>query len=174
MNELNEREQLAIAQALYSKLGELVSTKDPDSLRGKADDYYKALFEADGGKSFVMRIAGQEVGTYSIKMSKAKPQIVRREFTVTDKEAATKAIFAIPSEAYWAYIASHIEEYANWYFIETGELLDGCELVENITPEQPPAYMGGLLKVDAQKVANTLKELEAAPSIIGLLEGTNE
>ena len=59
MTDFNEREQLVIAQALYNALGEIVSTKDADSLRGQADDFYKALYMECGAKSYDMKI-GEE------------------------------------------------------------------------------------------------------------------
>ena len=174
MTEFNEREQLVIAQALYNALGEIVSTKDADSLRGQADDFYKALYMECGAKSYDMKIGDEKVGTYSVKLSKAKPQIVSREFTVVDPGNATGAASGLPSEAWWAFIAHHLRDFASWYFTETGELLEGCELVELVTPEQPPAYMGGTLRIDAKKVADALRALGAAPDIFGFLEAKDE
>ena len=50
--ELTPIERLVIGQALFDKLGKMVSTKDPDSLRGQADRNYKALFDETGAKTY--------------------------------------------------------------------------------------------------------------------------
>lgn len=63
MSDLNKLQKLALAQGLYSKLGEVVSTKTPDSLCSELDERAEMLYRTDGMadvdvlRGFVMRHA---------------------------------------------------------------------------------------------------------------------
>lgn len=166
---MNDSERLAIAQALYNHLGKLVSTKDPDSLRVQADREYKALFEQTGAKSFEVRVNGAKVGTYSIKVSKAKPEEIVKGIEVKDPEALYDNIGFMQIYYLIEFARDHSQEFAEWYGVLTGEALEGCEWVEYVTPATEPAYMGGTLKVDPEDVANAIQGLNIG--INGLLEG---
>ena len=167
---MNDSERLAIAQAIYNHLGKLVSTKDPDSLRAQADREYKALFEQTGAKSFDVRVNGSKVGTYSIKVSKAKPAEEHKELVVIDKDKLRQFMASNVSDVdFWQFARDYCEEFASWYLEQSGELCDGC-MVDTVTIEaKEPAYMGGTLKVNAEDVANAINGLDIG--IYGLLEG---
>ena len=166
--ELTNTEQLAIAQALYNHLGKMVSTKDPDNLRGEADAHYKALFEETGAKSFDVRINGEKVGTYTVKVSKPTPAITRKDFTITDKDKLLCWAATQDTELVYDYVSERLEDFALWYSTLTGEAPKGCEWVATIEPGKEPEYMGGVLKVDADAVANVTRSLNIG--VAGLLE----
>ena len=84
--DFNDVERLAVAQTFFKLAGELVDTKNPDSLRSAVDRGYKELYERTGSKSFDVMLDGQQVGTYSIRFSKPKPEETRQVFEVNDYE----------------------------------------------------------------------------------------
>ena len=166
---MNDSERLAIAQALYNHLGKLVSTKDPDSLRAQADREYKALYEQIGAKSFDVRVNGEKVGTYSIKVSKAKPAEEHKELVVVNSTELNDFIAMAPAEYLLRFARAYSGEFASWYLERFGELCDGC-MVDTVKIEATePEYMGGTLKVNAEDVANAINGLDIG--IYGLLEG---
>lgn len=166
---MNDSERLAIAQAIYNHLGKLVSTKDPDSLRAQADREYKALFEQTGAKSFDVRVNGSKVGTYSVKVSKAKPAEEHKELVVINQTALCDFIVDQPAKYLEQFARDYCGEFANWYLEQFGELCDGC-MVDTVKIEATePTYMGGTLKVNAEDVANAINGLDIG--IYGLLEG---
>lgn len=167
--ELTNTERLAIAQAVYSELGKLVNTKDPDNLRGEADAHYKALFEETGAKSFDVRVGNEKVGTYSVRVSKPTPTITRKELNVTDEDRLLCWANTQDTELVYQFISENLEDFAHWYALYTGEIPKGCELVEVIEPGRDAEYIGGVLKVSADKVANVVRGLNIG--ISGFLEG---
>lgn len=166
---MNDSERLAIAQAIYNHLGKLVSTKDPDSLRAQADREYKALFEQTGAKSFDVRVNGSKVGTYSVKVSKAKPEVIEKGIEINDESLVMRFAMACDRQTLANYVRDRMQDFVEWYAVLTGEALAGCEWVEYVTPATEPAYMGGTLKVNAEDVANAINGLDIG--IYGLLEG---
>lgn len=164
-------EKLAFAQALYQKLGEIVSTKDPDSLRGLADEFYREMYETTGAKSFEVKIDGEKVGTYSVRVSKAKPSTTEEHFTVTDEEKLSEWVSReINYDLAASFVFAHLERFAGWYFTETGEVPYGCELEQTVTLAQPARYSGGALKVDPMAVLGAMQG-KLGPSVAGILGG---
>ena len=155
--ELNERERLAVAQAFYKAAGAMVSTKEPGNLREAADAYYKALYEETGAKSFDVKVRDMKVGTYSVRVSKAEPARMQRRFRVSDPAAVLLWADGFgDQELMRKYMQQSASEFAEWYFHETGELPDGCNVVEVGTPAMPEQYAGGSLRVEPQRVAEAL------------------
>ena len=71
-------ERLAVAQALYKELGEIVSTRTPYSLRGMCDEELRRDFEEDGTDRRRITLNGVEVGKLSVKVTKpGKPKAVQ-------------------------------------------------------------------------------------------------
>lgn len=146
-DEITKRiEQLAVAQAVYKLAAAQVSTKEPGNLRGEVDEHYRGLFEQTGAKSFEIRIGGEKVGTYSVKVTKPKVQ------TVCD---------CYDHGAYLAWCEEHgfvktviDEEAAHAHFLETGEVPDGCNVSEVETPGGQ--YAGGSIRVDVPAVNRAL------------------
>lgn len=168
---LNEEQQLAVAQALYKRVGEMVSTKNPDSLRNAVDAKYKQLYIDTGAKSFDVNIDGQKVGTYSLRFAKNKPSETVRTFEINDFTALAKWFSDDVDEVeYMRFAALSLKDFAEWYFGDTGELPGGCEIVESVTPETGGEYLGGVLKIDMESMACALEA--TSPQMAGyLMEG---
>lgn len=81
---MTDIERLAVAQALFKVLADVVSTKDPDSLRSKVDADMVATYEETGAKTFDLRLNGAVVGTYTVCVSK---EAHRTDVVVDDDEA---------------------------------------------------------------------------------------
>ena len=170
MENLNDVERLAIAQTLFKLTGELVDTKNPDSLRGCVDEQYRQLYEQTGAKSYDVELNGQDVGTYSIRFSKPKESETRLSFEVYDYFALAEWFDEIPDDVIRHYVSVDLNQFAEWYFTDTGEMPDGCDIEKIITPATEKQYIGGTLKVDPEKVKSAMGNLFPA-RIVGLLEG---
>ena len=171
--DLNDVERLAVAQTFYKLTAELVDTKNPDSLRGAVDRGYKELYERTGSKSFDVMLDGQQVGTYSIKFSKPKPEETRQVFEVNDYEKLARWFDGLDAGTIADFAADNLAQFAEWALNKTGELADGCELAQVTTPATEKRYLGGTLKVDTESVMDAMGEL-LPPGIAGLLGGGDE
>lgn len=164
-------ERLAIEQAIYNAIGADLKTGVPDNLRGQVNGAYLDLYEQTGATGFEVRLNGQKVGTYGFSKVKGQPERTVTELRVTDEDA----LAADNSEEFceWlaSYITDHLDELAIRYCQETGELLDGVELVESTMPATPDGIRpNGTLRIQPAKVAAAMGG--ALPSVIaGLLEG---
>lgn len=170
---MNNVEQLAFSQAVFKAVSELVSTKDPDSLRAEVDREFLELYEKTGAKSFDVKINDVIVGLYSMKFSKERPQEVRHSLEVKDYEALAKWFNEVPDEELRYYIALNLRDYAEWVFNYEGEVPDGCEVQEVITAAVPKQVIGGMLKVDGSKVCEAMRG-QLGASVAGLLGGSDE
>lgn len=171
--DFNDVERLAVAQTFYKLAGELVDTKNPDSLRSVVDRGYKELYEQTGSKSFDVMLDGQQVGTYSIRFSKPKPEETRDVFVVTDYEKLAQWFDGLDAGTIADFAADNLAQFAEWALNKTGELADGCSLTPVTTPATEKRYIGGTLKVDTESVMNAMGEL-LPPGIAGLLGGGDE
>ena len=167
---LDDDGRLALAQALYKVCGVMVDTKDPDSLRGRMDAKYKLMYEQTGAKSFDLKINDQVVGTYSIKFSKPKDSEKHSVLEVKDFYSLAEYVTSIPDDVCRKYAESELAGFADWYFYETGEVPEGCELVEYVKPAVEKAYIGGSLRVKPEDVAKALGG-QLTQGIAGMLEG---
>lgn len=161
MSNLTTAEKLTIAQALYKAIADVVSTKNPDSLRSELDAEMLKAYELDGIKSRDMRVNGQKVGTYSVRVKKA---FSKNRPVLTDI-SAFKAWLDDNTDYAIAYALSQ-PDFAAWV-IAQGELPDGYEL-ERV--EFPEAATGTTLKVDVQKVADAMGN-ELPNAVAGLIGG---
>ena len=170
---MNDIERLTLAQAIYSELGKIVSTKDPESLRSKIDEQYRELYESTGSKSYDVKLNDNIVGTYSIRFSKSKDSESRDVFEVRDYEALAKWFEGVDASIISSYVAHDLAQFAEWYMAETGEMPDGCNMSTVVTPAVEKHYMGGALRVDSQSVLEAMND--ALPYFVaGLLEGGDE
>jgi hypothetical protein len=166
MLELTDSEKLAIAQAFMNSIGKLVETKNPCNLRGRVDEQMKEMYRENpiAGRSYDVKVLGRKVGTYSLTVSKPKPKKVEKTLEVTDKNALFE----------WAVAEGFVDidmAAVTEHFKKCGEIPDGCEPLEVVTPE----IVGGeitktTLKIDPEEVARALgTQLE--PMAYLLLEG---
>lgn len=140
---MTDIEKLAIAQWAYKKFAGLVSTKDADSLRGQADEAYREMYEQTGAKSYDIKLAGDKVGTYSLKVAKAKdePRVIIEDEYMFLRWA---------SENHLVGTVLKVDQRAlDKFFADSGELPDGCTVVNVHTPEH---VSGGTLRVDERKM----------------------
>lgn len=164
--ELNPVEKLAIAQALQNRIGDMVSTKNPDNLRGEVDRIMIERYENDplAAKSCDVKLLGEKVGTYSLTVSKGKRQSKRVDIDVRDMAEFRQ----------WCADMGFLEvnmKAVNDYVHKTGDVPDGCEAVTVIEPE----VIGGhvtrtTLKVQPERVAEVLGN-RIAEVAQNLLEG---
>lgn len=161
-------ERLALAQALYKIAGQLVDTKNPESLRSEVDRYFKAQYDETGSKSFDVKINDEVVGVYSIKFSKEQPSETRRMMEVRDYIALSKWAASLTAEEILGYFGRDLQPLAEWWFAETGELADGCQMAEIVTLAQPKQYIGGSLKVYPERFAQALGN-QLPQGVAGLL-----
>lgn len=156
-SELKPVEQLAVAQAVYKTVASIVSTKDADSLRAQCDEDTIANYMSTGAKSYDVRVLGEKVGTYSVRVNKAK-----KVSTIAVEDAAAYYDWC----AEMGYLVTDDKRAQQW-FEQTGELPDGCTV---IVDEQPERVAGTTLKVDERKVAAAMGG-ELPTAVRGLLEG---
>ena len=166
---MNDIERLAVEQAVFKAIAEDVSTSNRDGLRGRMDEQFRALYEESGVKSRVVRLNGQKVGTYSIRLSKETEQSSYEEFQVDSYEKLAKWADGLTEEEVRHYVSMHLRELAEFAFGESGEMPDGCSMHEIIVPATDSVYQGTVLKVDPQAVIRALPD-SAAP-IRYFLEG---
>ncbi len=160
-NEPKPIEQLAIAQAIYKSVAEEVSTNNPNSIRYIADSEMLKAYELGGIKSRDMRVNGQKVGTYTVRVNKA----FSKDRPVLTDISAFKAWLDDNHDYAIAYALSQAD-FAAWV-IAQGELPDGYE-IERV--EFPEAATGTTLKVDVQKVADAMGN-ELPNAVAGLIGG---
>ena len=170
MENLNDVERLAIAQAICKVAGKQVTTDSCDNLRAAVDREYKELYEQTGSKSFDVKVNGQDVGTYSIAFSKPRDSVTTLSFEVYDYFALADWFEDIPDEMLRDYVATSLSDFAEWYFQHTGEMPTGCDIEKIITPATDKQYCGGRFKIDPDSVFAAMGDLLPA-RIVGLLEG---
>ena len=163
-------ERLAVAQALYQAAAELVSTKDPDSLRSQADDHYRSLYAMTGAKSFDVKIGGEKVGTFSLTVSKPTESVEVEQFSVTNP-AALQAWDKGDPGLMSAFLNVMAREYAEYYFAATGEMPPGCELASVVRPGDPGGEVTRTtLRIDRDAVARAMGS-RLGGQAVALLEG---
>jgi hypothetical protein len=143
----------------------------PDNLRGQVNGFYLDLYQRTGATGFEVRVNGQKVGTYGFSKVKGKPERTVTELRVTDVDALRADESDEFNDWLGAWLTDHLPELAVQYATETGELLDGMELVEVTTPAVPDGIRpNGTLRVKPERVAAALGNALPA-TIAGLLEG---
>lgn len=165
-------QQLAVAQAIYKAVSTVVSTKDPDSLRSACDAEAARRYEAEGVKSTDINIDGVKVGTYSVKVSKAKPKRKAPRVWVDDRDEFAEWL-ASEDGAGWLrqLVEEHGNELAFGVFYETGEIAPGCVAQLNYCePAEPARVTGTTLRVDTAAVAEAVGA-QLGAGVTALLEG---
>lgn len=159
---MNKMQRLALAQGLYSKLGEIVSTKNPDSLRSELDDRARFLYETDGIKSRDVVINGVKVATYSVKTKQqpAEKPLIRTFLHIENEDEFYTWLANSGRMTIEAVVRENPELFYRLFVEELGEIPDGC-FVESVEltpgqPERPPVYAGTVLRVDTEKLAMAL------------------
>lgn len=170
ISELPIMERLAIEQALFSRLGEDVSTKNPDSLRSFADEKIVDNYRATGAKSYDLFINEQKVGTYSVRVSDGKAETRKQALQVTDGAVLEQYIQLECADAAVEYAQIMSRNFAEFMLQTYGVVCDGCEVVDVVTPAEPSRVLGTTVRVDAEKVGNALVGY-LPTTVAGLLGG---
>jgi hypothetical protein len=169
--ELPPSERLAIEQALFNRLGEDVSTKNPDSLRYAADSDMIETYRNTGYKSRDVMVNGTKVGTHSVRISKGKDAQTVKRLAVMDGHELEQFVQSDEcADERAEYLALMAQNFAEWMLETYGIVCDGCEVVTEIIHAQPPTVLGTTLRIDAEKVSAALNGYLDAP-IAGLIGG---
>ena len=159
-------ERLAVAQALYKELGEIVSTKTSYSLRGMCDEDLRADFEEDGTDRRRITINGVEVGKLSVKVTKpGKPKVVQTDIA----KAAMWLCAQLEERPDWllGWIGARTDEAAQACFDATGEIPDGYEVRRDKGGEYAGTTRTGCTVEKVQQATGVLLQSE----VLALLEG---
>lgn len=170
---MNDIERLAVAQAMYKAVAGMVSTRDPDSLRARADADMLENYERMGMKSVDLRVNGEKVGTYSVKVSKPTGAAKTSSVVVDDSEAAYRWAMTAATDEYEDWCIANIDRFCEYALSEFGEVADGAHVVTEETAAQPERATGTVLKVDPPKVAHALG-VQLPYAVAGLLTGGEE
>ena len=148
-----------VAWALKERLD--AATKKGSTLRNLMDEKYRELYETDGETGHDVTLMGQKVGRYTFPTKKGN-----QERTVTRVMAYDHdAILADDNEdfAEWlkSYVKSHIGELAERYVMETGDSLDGVNVVTETEPATPSVVSseGNPYGISYDRITEALPEL---------------
>lgn len=165
--ELNDIQRLAVAAALEKQVKKMTDTRAVDSLRTRADDDLRAMFDETGVDRVRIRIGDQDVATLTLSFTKP---VQGKEMRVDDTLALAKwlhgtdegmdVLLGIMTDVK---VQNAITTEAMWY----GFLPDGCRMVD---VDEPARIKGTVLRVQPDKVAKALAG-ELPQAISGLLEG---
>lgn len=164
--ELNDIQRLAVAAALEKQVKKMTDTRAVDSLRTRADDDLRAMFEETGVDRVRIIINGKEVGTLSLSFTKPKSGVEMRvesasklaEWVCSTDEGRDALMMAIGDVRVQDALVKAAKEY--------GFLPDGCRMVE---VDEPAHIKGTALRVKPEKVADALAG-ELPQSVAGLLD----
>lgn len=170
---MNDIERLAVAQAMYKAVAGMVSTRDPDSLRARADADMLGNYERMGMKSVDLRVNGEKVGTYSVKVSKPTGAAKTSRVVVDDSEAAYRWAMTAAADEYEDWCIANINRFCDYALSEFGEVADGAHVETEEADAQPERATGTVLKVDPPKVAHALGA-QLSFAVAGLLSGGDE
>lgn len=166
-------QQLAVAQAIYKAVGTVVSTKDPDSLRSACDAEAVRRYETEGVKSTDILIDGLKVGTYSVKVSKAKPKRKAPRAWVDDWDEFIDWLTHEDEADSWlrSLVEEHGDALASEILHETGEIAPGCVAQPDYCePAEPARVTGTTLRVDTAAVAEAVGG-QLGAGVTAMLEG---
>lgn len=173
LNELSPIQRLAVAQYIFKCVSEVVSTKDPESLRTMCDHVAIDRYEAEGAKSFDVKLDGQKVGTYSVKVSKAKRSTERTVLVVDDWDAYLNEC----CNDLWDYAKSYLidasEEILDAYFTETGDVPTWAHAETRCTPPEPPRAVGTTLRIDKEAMYDAMRPM-LGDGVTAFLEGEQD
>lgn len=148
-----------VAWALKERLD--AATKKGSPLRTLMDEKYRELYEQDGETGHDVTVMGQKVGRYTFPTKRGK-----RSRTVTRAVAYDfDAIINDENEdfAEWLgkYVKSHIGELAERYVTETGDVLDGVNVITETEPETPSvvASEGNPYGISYDRITEAIPEL---------------
>jgi hypothetical protein len=173
INELSPIQQLTVAQYLYKRVAGIVSTKDPESLRTMCDHAAIDRYEAEGAKSFDLKLDGQKVGTYSVKVSKPKRATERTVLVVDDWDAYLNEC----CDELWSYVKDVLidasADVLDAYFTETGDVPTWAHTEIRRTAQEPPRATGTTLRIDMEAMHDVMRPM-LGDGVTAFLEGEQD
>lgn len=142
---------LAFCQTEYDRLGRIVSTKDPDSLRSACDEEMRLRHELHGIKSVDVKVGDKVVGTYSVVKTREQPSRKVRWFSIGKERALRWALEEAPQECRDD-LMSAARKIAEQHMLETGELIGGASTGESVEAAVPSRFKNTVLRIDKGKV----------------------
>lgn len=127
---MSDTTKLAVAQALYNALKDQ-TTRGRGGLRDAVDAELLEQYAADGTDRKRIFINGIDAGYITVTGAK-----VKKRLSVTDYPALVEWISQHPDDVadWFSLNPAQAEAFAGDQLICTGEVLPGCELVEDETP----------------------------------------
>lgn len=124
-------------------------------------------------RSFKYYLDGKRLASFWYPMSKEVPERHALKATCYDWDAALAD--DNPDFAEWLaeYVKRHIGELAERYVTETGDVLDGVTVTDEVTPAVPGHVQGLRCKPNWAVVDEIMTPQLAGDAIAGLLEGGN-
>ena len=126
MGDANALTKLAVLQALYKYLGEVLNTKDPNSLRGQVDYRLRELYEQAGVDRLRIMVDDVEVGKLSVRVADPK---TRQVTYLNDVDALMRS----HDDMFADFVAENAQKYAEW-LVSQGIVPDGCEVRTETVP----------------------------------------
>ena len=171
--DLGDMEKLVYMQEAYNRLGAELKVNG-SGIRGRMDRRFREMYEnpETRTKSRDLIIEGHKVGTYSLSVTEAKPEGHDLEFRVTDRETLEgNDDFDFRS---WVagWVNDNIGDLARQYFEETGEVIDGCDLVDIVIPATEMRIGSTSLRIDHRRFDEALGG-ELPDAISGYLSESN-
>ena len=176
INELSPIQRLAVAQYVFKCVSGVVSTKDPESLRTMCDHAAIDRYETEGAKSFDLKLDGQKVGTYSVKVSKGKPKRKAPRAWVDDWDEFIDWLTHEEEADGW--LRHLIEENGDALALdilrETGEIAPGCSAQpDHCEPAEPPRATGTTLRIDMEAMHDVMRPM-LGDGVTAFLEGEQD
>ena len=151
------------------EVDELIAMQAMRIALGEAYDRKVASYREDRLSRGMPKGDTSQLGDVTICYNKPNDPEVTREFVVTDEAA----LLADPSEDFAEFLSGwlrdNIGRAAEDYFYEVGELLDGCEMREKVTPGQPKSFK--CVQVKPSKEAKEAAKAWLGPGMAGLIGG---
>ena len=148
-----------VAWALKERLD--AATKKGSTLRALMDNKYRELYETDGETGHDVTVMGQKVGRYTFPTKKGKKGRTATRAVAYDYDAILTDDNEDFAEWLTQYIKSHIGELAERYVTETGDMLDGVNVVTETEPDTPSvvASEGNPYGISYDRITEALPEL---------------
>lgn len=163
---LNDIQRLAVAAALEKQVKKMTDTRAVDSLRTRADDDLRAMFDETGVDRVRIRIGEYDVATLTLSFTKP---VQGKEMRVDDTLALAEwlhgtdeGIDVLSGILTDVKVQNAVTTAAMGY----GFLPDGCRIVD---VDEPARIKGTTLRVQPEKVAKALAG-ELPQAVAGLLD----
>lgn len=174
--ELSNEELLAFVKGVSLECDKLLDQNDPESLVSLVARKQRARYEndetGDVAKTQPLEIGFDKVGYLQLRYSKPKQPEMFSNFKVNDYITCGQWLQEVEPRYIRKYIELDLKTFARWYFNETGEMPEGCELEWYESQAQPSEFMGVSIHVEPKDVLQAMsKRLPASTQITNLLGG---